>query len=167
MLARAEPATRKLVSRAQRIASERPRFSATARQQAELVERFIAACEHGAVDDFVHVLTEDVIFTGDGGGQVPPGMAISRPVHGRDAVARLLSGFNKRTLPASIQPCTVNNGPGVIITADDAVGGGIIAVLALEANQNGIHRINSVVNPDELRHLGAVTDYSRWPVDSA
>ncbi|RBP67835.1 RNA polymerase sigma-70 factor (ECF subfamily) [Brevibacterium sanguinis] len=167
ILGRTEPTTRKLVSRARhRIASGRPRFRPRSQQQTQLVERFIAACENGAVDDFVDLLTEDVVFMGDGGGQVPPGMAISQPVHGRKAVSRLLTGFRKRAFPTSLEPCSVNLGPGVVVSADDSIGGGIIAVLALDAGPEGIHGIYSVVNPNKLDHLGAVMDYSRWTGES-
>ena len=54
------------------------------------------------------------------------------------------------------RPVEVNGQPGAI--AIDAQEQTIISVLALDIVDGRIQAINSVVNPDKLRHLGPVAD---------
>ncbi|WEG07404.1 RNA polymerase sigma factor SigJ [Microbacterium horticulturae] len=148
-------AVRQLVSRARtRVAGREPRYTASSSEQQQLVTRFMAAIESGEVEGFVGLLTEDVAMVGDGGGQVPPGFAISRSVRGAEAVAKLLASFGRRAVfPAHMEPCTVNGGPGVVVIADLPVGGGVIAVMSLDVQSGRIAAVHGVVNPDKLRHL--------------
>ncbi|MGH1563287.1 RNA polymerase sigma factor SigJ [Mumia sp. DW29H23] len=162
VLERTPAAVRQLVSRARRhVADQRPRYGDDEDRRTELVSRFLAACERGEVDGFVEVLAEDVVFTGDGGGKVPPGFAITRPVAGRLAVARLLAGFVRRGLPVTLTPLTVNGGPGVLVSAGAEAGGGVVAVFTLEVADGHVTQIRSVVNPDKLRHVGPPADLLR------
>jgi len=150
-----EAAARQLVSRARaRVSGRVPRYPASVAEQQELVSRFIAAIETGAVDEFVSLLATDVAATTDGGGKVPPGFAIARPVHGVDAVSRLLASFGRRAVfPAHLESRVVNGGPGVVVVADLPVGGGVIGVMSLDVRDGRIAAIHGVVNPDKLRHL--------------
>ena len=150
-----QAAARQLVSRARgRVSNRVPRYAAPIAEQRELVDRFIAAIESGAVDQFVTLLTEDVLASNDGGGRVPPGYAISRPVHGVDAVAKLFASFAKRaTFPAHLEAVTVNGGPGLVVMIDLPVGGGVVAVMSLDIREGRIATIHGVINPDKLRHL--------------
>ncbi|WP_262852494.1 RNA polymerase sigma factor SigJ [Mumia quercus] len=162
VLGRSVAATRQLVSRARRhVAHGRRRYDDDAARRQRLVDEFLAACQDGSVDAFAEVLAEDVVFTGDGGGNVPPGFAITRPVAGRDAVARLLAGFTRRGLPVAIEGTSVNGGPGVVVSAAAEVGGGIIAVMGLDVVEGRIAHVWSVVNPDKLRHVGRTADLAR------
>ncbi|MFI2102328.1 RNA polymerase sigma factor SigJ [Isoptericola sp. NPDC019693] len=161
-----ELAARQLASRARRrVAARREAEHASgpppARDDphaAELVRRFIAATEEGDVDALVALLADDVALTGDGGGNVPAGFAVSRPVSGNVAVARLLSGFARRGAPARLEPTSVNGGPGMIAYADASVGGGVIGTYALRVENGRITRIDGVINPDKLRHLAPLAD---------
>lgn len=148
-------AARQLVSRARaRVSGRVPRYPATTAEQHELVSRFIAAVESGAVDGFVSLLTADVTATGDGGGMVPPGFALTRSLHGADAVAKLLASFGRRAVfPMHVEARTVNGGPGVVMVADLPVGGGVIAVMALDIRDGRISAVHGVINPEKLRHL--------------
>lgn len=150
-----QAAVRQLVSRARaRVSGRVPRYAASPSEQRELVERFIAAIDSGAVDAFVSLLASDVVATSDGGGKVPPGFAITRPVRGRDAVAKLLSSFGRRAVfPVRVEPHTVNGGPGIVILADLPVGGGVLAVMSFDVRDGVITAINGVVNPEKLSHL--------------
>jgi RNA polymerase sigma-70 factor (ECF subfamily) len=150
-----QAAARQLVSRARaRVSGRVPRYPASASAQRELVARFIAAVEAGAVDDFVALLASDVAITSDGGGKVPPGFAISRSVRGADAVAKLLASFGKRAVfPVRLEPLPVNGGPGIVVFADLPIGGGIVAVMSLDVRDGRIAAIHGVVNPEKLRHL--------------
>ena len=150
-----QAAARQLVSRARaRISGRVPRYPARADQQRTLVSRFIAAIESGEVDEFVSVLTTDVVVTSDGGGKVPPGFAITRPVRGLDAVSRLLASFAHRAVfPVRMEPRAVNGGPGLVITVDLPVGGGVLAVMAFDVRDDRIAAIRGVLNPEKLHHL--------------
>lgn len=163
-----ELAARQLASRARRrVAARReaepaPAEAPAARgddpHAAELVRRFIAATEDGDVEALVALLADDVALTGDSGGNVPTGLAVSRPVSGNVAVARLLSGFARRGAPARIEATVVNGGPGMIAYADDSVGGGVIGTYSLQVSGGRITRIDGVINPDKLRHLAPLAD---------
>lgn len=123
--------------------------------------RFLAACEEGAVDPFLELLAEDAMVTGDGGGKVPPGLSIIRPVSGRDAVARLLAGFMRRGAPVHFERALVGGEPGLLIVADDVIGGGLIGTWSFEVVDGQLAGIRGVVNPEKLRHLGPQADLER------
>ncbi|WP_308466826.1 RNA polymerase sigma factor SigJ [Rathayibacter soli] len=150
-----QAAARQLVSRARaRVSGRVSRYPVPAEEQRELVTRFITAIESGAVDSFVSLLAADVTATSDGGGKVPPGFALGRPVHGRDAVAKVLSSFGRRAVfPVHVEQRSINGGPGIVVVADIPVGGGVMAVMALDVRDGVIANIHGVVNPQKLKHL--------------
>jgi len=126
-----------------------------------LVTRFLAACEEGEVDAFLELLAEDVVLTGDSGGNVPPGMSIARPVAGQVAVARVLAGFMRRGAPLHFERALVGGEPGLLIVADDAVGGGLIGTWSFEVSGGQLAGIRGVINPEKLGHLGRLADLAR------
>lgn len=139
-----------------------PPRSTTDRARADqLVSRFLAACEEGAVDSFLELLTEDVVLTGDGGGNVPQGMSIVRPVAGRVTVARMLASFIGRGAPLHFERALVGGEPGLLIVADDAVGGGLIGTWSFEVSDGLLSGIRGVINPSKLGHLGPLADLDR------
>jgi RNA polymerase sigma-70 factor (ECF subfamily) len=142
-----------LVDDARRPAHERPDPHA-----AELVDRFIAAVEQGEIEALLEMLAEDVEMVGDGGGNVPPGLAVSKPVSGREAVARLLVGFRRRGAPGYLRPATVNGRPGMVAYADESLGGGLIGTYAIDVSGGRITHLRGVINPDKLGHLGRLAD---------
>lgn len=150
-----QAAVRQLVSRARaRVSGRVPRYPAPAAEQQELVSRFIAAIESGAVEEFVSLLATDVAATTDGGGKVPPGFAITRPVRGIEAVSKLLASFGRRAVfPVHLEPHAVNGGPGVVIVADLPTGGGVVGVMSLDVRDGRIATLHGVVNQEKLRHL--------------
>ncbi|MFD2795420.1 sigma-70 family RNA polymerase sigma factor [Promicromonospora vindobonensis] len=127
----------------------------------ELVTRFLAACEEGAVDSFLELLAEDVVLTGDSGGNVPPGMSLARPVAGRVAIARLLAGFMRRGGPFRFERALVGGEPGLLIMADESMGGGLIGTWAFEVSDGQLAGIRGVINPEKLRHLAPLADLGR------
>jgi RNA polymerase sigma-70 factor (ECF subfamily) len=147
---------RQLVARARRhVRERRPRFAPSAKQRQELANRFVSAVEHGDLASLEALLAEDVALHGDGGGRVP---ALTKPLHGRDRVARTLLAWNRQTLAlgrASLRPTIVNGQPGAL--ALDAEGR-VFGVVALEVDRGRVRSIQSVVNPEKLRHLGTVGD---------
>ncbi len=141
--------------------ARRPRTAGDKARADQLVARFLAACEEGAVDPFLELLAQDVVLTGDGGGKVPPGMSIARPVAGRETVARLLAGFMHRGAPLHFERALVGGEPGLLIVADDAVGGGLVGTWAFEISDGVIAGIRGVINPEKLRHVGPLADLDR------
>jgi RNA polymerase sigma factor (sigma-70 family) len=125
----------------------------------EFARRFFETADGGDMDALLGLLAPDVVFHGDGGGKA---QAIGAPLHGRERVARLLSGIFRRGrfLGTSLRLAWVNGQPGAV--AYDAEGR-VITVFALEASDGAVQAIRAVVNPDKLRHLGPVSDVARLP----
>jgi RNA polymerase sigma-70 factor (TIGR02957 family) len=151
-----EPAVRQLAVRARRQVDERRvRFDASREQRDELAARFFAAAQEGDLGGLEALLAEDVELHGDGGGKVP---ALARALFGRARVARTLRNWARAAtrLPGvGMRRVDVNGQPGAMFL--DAHGQ-VFGVMALEIADGQIQGIRSIVNPDKLRHLGAVAD---------
>jgi RNA polymerase sigma-70 factor (ECF subfamily) len=155
---RREDNARQIAARARRhVQAGRTRFEASRQQRDELAKRFLAAFEEGDTEGLVGMLAEDVVMYGDGGGNAP---ALSQPVHGAVRVARLLAGLARQASQAHlhVRPVAVNGQPGAIVTdPEDRV----VGVVSLDIVDGLVQTVRSVVNPDKLRHLGPVTDWSQ------
>ena len=156
IIGKSEGNVRVLATRARRhVERRRPRFQTTREQRDELAARFFAAAEQGDLAGLEALLAHDVALTGDGGGKVP---ALATTLRGRGRVAGTLINslfFSSRIPGLSLRPIEVNGGPGgLVLDAEQR----LIAVIALDIAGGQIRSINSVVNPDKLRHLGPVGD---------
>ena len=161
ILGKSEQACRQIISRARkRLEERRPRFRASREERERVAERFLAACREGDAAALERLLTEDVVFYGDGGGRVP---AAARPIAGRDAVTRFIAGLLRiaRNGGLTLEAAEVNGEPGVV--ARDAEGR-LVSVMGLEIGDEGVRALRSVINPDKLRHLGplAGSDFFRY-----
>lgn len=100
-----------------------------------------------ALDISFYVLSEDCEFVSDGGGKLPAALNI---VRGHDAVARLILGLARKNLDLAamtVEPTTVNGGPGLILRE----GSGILQVIGFAIDGAGdIAAIYVVRNPDKL-----------------
>ena len=159
---------RQLATRARRhVEQRRPRFQASRQQQQELARRFFAAAQEGDLAGLEALLADDVVLTGDGGGKVP---ALARSLRGRNRVARTLMNWMKigaRIPGVHLQPAEVNASPGALLLDGQAR---LIGVWVLEIGPDHIERINSIVNPDKISHLGPTADLNsllRTPPPSA
>jgi RNA polymerase sigma-70 factor (ECF subfamily) len=156
IVGKSEANVRQLASRARRHLKQRqPRFQTTPAQRDELTTRFFAAAEHGDLAGLEALLAHDVALTADGGGKVP---AIARTLRGRGRVARVLMHGMRllaRLPGVSVRPAEVNGGPGALLRDGQQR---LIGVWALEIADGQITRINAIVNPDKLTHLGPVGD---------
>ena len=113
------------------------------------------AAEQGDLAGLEALLAHDVELTADGGGKVP---ALARSLRGRNRVARRLINYWVRlaAVPGvSFRPAEVNGGPGVLYLDPQER---LIGVVALDIAGGQIRRINSIVNPDKLTHLGPLGD---------
>ena len=157
IVGKSEDNVRQLASRARRHVEERrPRFQTTREQRDELARRFFAAAERGDLAALESLLAHDVGLTGDGGGKVP---ALARTMHGRSRVARTVINWMKlaaRAPGVSVRLAEVNGGAGALFFDADQ---GLVGVVGVEIAEGQIKSINSIVNPDKLKHLGQVGNF--------
>lgn len=151
-----EDNARQLATRARRYVEEgRPRFRSSEEQREELARRFFAAVEEGDMGELEALLAHDVVLRGDGGGKVP---ALTRPLQGRNRVARTLRNWGRRGLRevgGSLRRVEVNGDPGAMLVDGE---GRLVGVMALEIARGQVRAVSSIVNPDKLQHLGPVSD---------
>jgi RNA polymerase sigma-70 factor (TIGR02957 family) len=146
-----EDNARQLVARARKHVDERrPRFEASQQRREQLARSFLAAASNGDLHALEELLAHDVVLHGDGGGRVP---AITRPIHGRAKVARVLASGMRAAEPFGglfIRQVHVNGQPGA--TVSDAAGK-LIAVVVLDIADGHISAVRAIANPEKLHHL--------------
>jgi RNA polymerase sigma-70 factor, ECF subfamily len=153
-----EDNTRQIAARARRhVQAGRARFETSRRQREELARRFLAAWEQGDTEGLISMLAEDAVMSGDGGGKAP---ALGQPMRGAVRVGRFLTGLGRRARQADlrVRAAEFNGQPGVLVTDPE---GRVVGVVSLEIADGLVQTVRSIVNPDKLRHLGPVTDWSR------
>lgn len=153
IIGKSEAACRQLAVRARRYVEQRKlRFAASSSRHEKLAKRFFEMVEQGSDLKAVEaLLAEDVELHSDGGGKAP---AIARPLHGRRRVAKALLKWMramKRYERVFVRTAGVNGRPGAM--AFDAERR-LLGVMALGIEDNRIRRIDSMLNPDKLLHLG-------------
>lgn len=151
MLGRAPAAVRQLASRARRRVHDR-REPAPPEVDGEelrrLTERFLAAAQQGDLTALRAFLTDDVVFVGDGGGQV---RSVRRPVEGSDNVARLVVGLATNLDAAGrFEVVEVNHRPALTFR----LGGALDSVIWLLLRDGRISQILAVRNPAKLAAIG-------------
>lgn len=140
---------RQLALRARRhVEAARPRFDTSREQREALAARFFAAIRDGDLDGLVTLLADDAVATGDGGGK---GQARTTPLHGGEKVARFMIGLMRlaERRDYAFEFVELNGAPGALIREDGVVAG----VMVLEIAGDRVAAVQSVVNPDKLRHL--------------
>jgi RNA polymerase sigma-70 factor, ECF subfamily len=149
MLGQSEANCRQLLRRArQHVRLERSRFRGSARQHAELLERFSRAAGSGDMDGLLELLSSDVVLHTDGGGKAT---ALPLPIYGADKVARAsVFGLSKlKTLQPLQRIVEVNGEPGIV----SYVEGRPQSVFTIEAKDGRIRAIYIVTNPEKLSRL--------------
>jgi RNA polymerase sigma-70 factor, ECF subfamily len=155
---RSEAGCRQIAVRARRrLDPERPRFDSDPRERARVAEQFLSAFRDGDIDALLHLVSEDAVFVGDGGGKAA---ALPEPIYGRDRVVHLLRAFanQNRRLNVRFEPALVNAQPGAVVRDLD---GFVVTVLALDIAGGVVQTVRSIVNPDKIGHLGAVSPLTR------
>jgi RNA polymerase sigma-70 factor (TIGR02957 family) len=153
VLGKSDAAVRQLAVRARRRVGDRePRFESSREQRDRLADRFFDAFEEGNLEGLEAVLAADVEMRGDGGGKVP---ALARPIRGRARVARTMAAFrrNAEAFGTRVRRIEVNGEPGALALDRE---GRIFGVIALEIDEGQVKSVDSVVNPEKLRHLGSI-----------
>ena len=152
ILDRSAEAVRQLASRARtHVQARRPRFNADRAQQERATEAFISACATGEIEELMKVLADDAVLVSDGGGKVS---AAVRPVEGAARVARFLSGVVQKVPDgAEVERVDLNGQPGFVVR----VGAAIELAAVVEADDDGVHLIQFIRNPDKLTFVGRRT----------
>jgi len=144
-----EATCRQLFSRARKhITGHRPRFKPTREAHRRLLDQFVRAVSLGELDGLVRLLASDVTMWADGGGKARG--AATRPLHGRDAVARFV--LNSTRLPTEeyyADIADVNGEPALVLRTAQAP----LAVLFIEEDEGQIKQILAIANPDKLGHI--------------
>jgi RNA polymerase sigma-70 factor, ECF subfamily len=149
-LGKSEVACRQWFSRAKKhLGDHRPRFQTSPDTQKQLLTGFLQAIQTGEMTPLMEMLAEDVIMWTDGGGKVKG--AATRPITGREAVARFSLGASKRFLPegARVELAEVNGQPGLIIRVADRA----YRVMTIEVEAQQIRAIRIIANPEKLARV--------------
>ncbi len=149
MLGKSEVACRQSFSRAKKhLAEHRPRFAASPESHRRMLTSFLRAVQGGDMAALTTMLADDVTLWADGGGKVRG--AATRPVSGREAVARFVVG-TLHLLPASYatEIAEINGQPSLVVRA----GGRAFSVISIEVAGAQIGAVRVVANPDKLARL--------------
>ncbi|SNR44706.1 SnoaL-like domain-containing protein [Haloechinothrix alba] len=114
-----------------------------------MTERFIAAALGGDLASLLELLAPDVTMWNDSGGKVAK--ASMHPVHGRDKVSRMITGFARTSAGVGVHYRQVNHDPAAVVFDGDD----LFAVMVLDLTPDGeqISGVYTVANPDKLTHL--------------
>lgn len=149
IVGKSEANCRQILRRAHRhLDQHRPRFNVSREQQTRLTEQFLRASTGRDMQGLLSLLTDDIVFIGDGGGKVPIAL---KPVRGSDKVARGTTGglrFFSPQMQTRIEE--VNGQPAIIGYLNRHPCG----VLICELEGERIRRIYAVINPEKLHWLG-------------
>jgi RNA polymerase sigma-70 factor (ECF subfamily) len=153
VVGKSEDNCRQIAVRARRqIEARKPRFEVSRKRREELARRFFDAVSKGDTDGLVGLLAADVVAYGDGGGKA---LALPRPVHGRDRVARLLVASTRvgreRLGLSGMRSVAINGQPGALFF--NLEGRPVLAV-ALDIADDQVQTVRAVSNPEKLGHLG-------------
>jgi RNA polymerase sigma-70 factor, ECF subfamily len=158
MVDRSAAGCRQIAVRARRrIEPDRPRLDSDLRRRFQVAEQFLDAFRDGDIDALLQLVAQDAVFVGDGGGKAP---ALPEPIRGRDRVVHLVRAFanQNRRLNLRFQPALVNGQPGAVVRDLDDL---VVTVLAFDIVDGLVQTIRSIVNPDKIGHLGAVSPLTR------
>jgi RNA polymerase sigma-70 factor, ECF subfamily len=158
MVDRSEAGCRQIAVRARRrLEPDLPHFDSDPRRRLEVADRFLTAFRDGDIDALLHLVAQDAVFVGDGGGKAA---ALPEPIHGRDRVVHLVRAFanQNRRLNLRFEPVLVNAQPGAVVRDLDGL---VVTVLGFDIVDGAVHTIRSIVNPDKIGHLGAVSPLTR------
>ena len=151
VVGKSEANCRQLALRARRqVEARKPRFEASRQRREELARRFFEAVGQGDTEGLIGLLAADVVAYADGGGKT---QTFTRPVYGRERMARLLPGFGtwlERLGAAEMRFAEVNGQPGALFLGHD---GRAVLVVSLDIADGQVQAIRAITNPEKLRRL--------------
>ncbi|MDM5308237.1 RNA polymerase sigma-70 factor [Peribacillus frigoritolerans] len=153
MLEKNEVNCRKIYSRAKRkLQNDRPVHPEDTKHVDLLAKKFIKASATGNFEEFLDLLTEDVVLVTDGGGKV---LSALNPIVTRQRVSAFLKGISaKGGFIGELLPVMVNGQEGILQMKE----GKPIKVICFELDpeQKNIRKIFIVTNPDKLNHIPVI-----------
>lgn len=148
MLGREESACRQLGHRAkEHLRARRPRFAPSREQHEKLLGAFLGAVGQGDLAGLQRLLADDVVARSDGGGRV---RAALNPLFGVDHVSRFFMGLARKGLPGFTFGIEEINGWPAVVTYHE---GAVFNAMLIETDDEKIHAIHVVANPDKLALL--------------
>jgi len=151
-LEQSEANCRQVLRRARlHVGEVRRRFKASAREQNDLLDRFLQATRNGDISGLMALLSSDVVLHSDGGGK---SIAVPNRIHGSDRVARAVLGGLRKQVPKNVvsRMAQINGQPGIV----SYLQGKIYSVITLDVEAGHIRAIFVVTNPEKLRHLSGL-----------
>lgn len=116
-------------------------------QAGDLIERFVQALTTGNVGKLMDILSADAVLYSDGGGKVT---AAVRPVQSAERISRFFEGLMAKLPEAfSYRLADVNGQPGIVCYS----GKQPVNVVSFQIQEDRVHGIYIVVNPDKLKHV--------------
>ena len=136
------------------VAARRPRVPVSRSEQQAVVERFLVALRTGHLQELMDVMAPDVVLIADGGGLVP---AVRSPIHGADAVARLLARANRAAATVQATIVWLNGAPAGRLDFDGELG----AAVSLVVENGRVTRVYVMRNPRKLARLDKTAELAR------
>ncbi|MGE7904658.1 RNA polymerase sigma-70 factor [Peribacillus sp. NPDC094092] len=150
MLEKNEVNCRKIYSRAKRkLQNDLPVHPEDTKHVDLLAKKFIKASTTGNFEEFLDILTEDVVLVTDGGGKV---LSALNPIVNKQRVSSFLKGISaKGSFVGELFPVMVNGQEGILQMKE----GKPVKVICFEwdSKQKNIRKIFMVTNPDKLHHI--------------
>jgi RNA polymerase sigma-70 factor (ECF subfamily) len=146
-----------------RLEPDRLRLDRDPHRRVKIADQFLTAFCDGDIDALLRLVSEDAVFVGDGGGKAA---ALPEPIHGRDRVVHLVRAYanQNRRLNLRFEPALVNGQPGAVVRDLDGL---VVTILGFDIADGLVQTIRSIVNPDKIGHLGAVSPLTRRREDAA
>ncbi|WP_298445078.1 RNA polymerase sigma-70 factor [Gordonia sp. (in: high G+C Gram-positive bacteria)] len=140
-------AVRQIAHRAREHVHARRRVALAGPAEAQAAaETFLQAAVTGDVQALMDVLAPDAVFLGDGGGRVA---SARRPVHGANAVGRLILGLvrlSEKLGEMRVGFAPYNGMPALVVAFDGVVD----SVMCLEVADGAITAVYAIRNPEKL-----------------
>ena len=154
-LGKSPAAVRQIAHRArEHVAARRPRMEVDRSEQAEVLDRFMAALHTGQLEALLEVLAPDAVLVGDGGGLAT---TFRQPVEGAARIATLLSALERHAPGFSVVRAQINGGPALVFDVPDDGR----SVVTIETVEGRVTRLYVMRNPQKLGRLGDETALSR------
>ena len=150
-----EANARQLVTRARKHISDGRRKAVSSSEQKRLLNAFVEASQKGDLPALEKLFASDVVSYADGGGAVH----VARlPVSGRDRVANYVAGAWPYAWSGITPAWVETNGQASVLMLRNGVP---IALVTVEASEEGIFTILLLMRPSKLAAISRSTDPKR------
>lgn len=140
-----EANVRQLVSRARKHLADERKRPVSAEAAKKLLTSFVAAAQRGDRAELERLFAEGITTRADGNGIAT---ASRVPVHGRAKVAAFVSAYSKTFWANTrLEEVASNGRPALLVWRHTT----LVALLTVDASDDGIEQILWVMNPDKLK----------------